>query len=376
MTRDVVCAHSYHAETPAALAELTPELRDIEATAILFFCSAQHDGIAINAAMKELAPSAEVIGCTTGGEFTDKAYSQGGVTVVALSGNKVRRCAAALAEYDQGIAVDEAVRTAAASLAARLSIDLRAINPDTWIGVVLNEGLKGNEEEVNSILGQVAPLLSFLGGSAGDNFELKETAVFYDGRVSKNGSVFLLMELAVPHVILKTSSFEPTETRLRIGRVQGRIIQEINGQPAAAAYAAIVGAKPEDLGAMVFAGNPLGVVIEGEPWVRSPIMALPDGTLLFGCKVLEGSELHLLRSTNRLVEDTRRALDEAAKRLGREPSVGILFNCAHRCMEIKVKDLEAPFREVISGFPVAGFHSYGESWLAHMNHTLIGLLLG
>jgi hypothetical protein len=45
-------------------------------------------------------------------------------------------------------------------------------------------------------------------------------------------------------------------------------------------------------------------------------------------------------------------------------------------MEIKVKQLEKPFREVLAEFPVAGFHSYGESWLAHMNQTLIGLLLG
>jgi hypothetical protein len=41
-----------------------------------------------------------------------------------------------------------------------------------------------------------------------------------------------------------------------------------------------------------------------------------------------------------------------------------------------MKQLEAPFCQAIDAFPVAGFHSYGESWLAHMNQTLIALLLG
>ena len=42
----------------------------------------------------------------------------------------------------------------------------------------------------------------------------------------------------------------------------------------------------------------------------------------------------------------------------------------------EIKGLEAPFCEAIASFPVAGFHSYGESWLAHMNQTFIALLLG
>jgi hypothetical protein len=122
-------------------------------------------------------------------------------------------------------------------------------------------------------------------------------------------------------------------------------------------------------------GAPLGLVIDGEPWVRSPIAAMPDGGLMFGCRLLENQELYILRSTD-LVGDTKRALADGAQRLGREPSVGLLFNCAHRCMEMNVKQLNAQFQSAISGFPVAGFHSYGESYLAQLNNTLIGLLIG
>jgi hypothetical protein len=376
---EVVCANSDRAETSEALVELQRQLAGMQPVVVMFFCSSNHDGVKLQTSFKAQFPQAEVIGCTTGGEFTDRAYTAGGVSVLALPGAKVRRAAAAMAQYDRGPSVEAAVRAATSEIARKLQVDLRELPPEHWVGVVLNEGLKGNEEEVNAVLGLVAPFLSFLGGSAGDNFKIQETAVFYDGMRSVNGSVFLLMELAVPYAILKTCSFEPTSTQLRIDRVQGRVVYEIDGRPALEVYAEKVGVKPEELQEqrfhqMVFSANPLGVVIDGEPWVRSPIAITPDGGIVFGCKLLEGSVLSLLRSTG-LVPDTKAALARGAEQLGGRPSAGLLFNCAHRCMEIKFKHLEDEFCEAISHFPVSGFHSYGESWLAHMNQTLIALLI-
>jgi hypothetical protein len=214
-----------------------------------------------------------------------------------------------------------------------------------------------------------------VGGSAGDNLTIKQCTVFCEGRSSSNGSAFLLMEMAVPYTIVKTCSFEPTEKRVRITRVQHRIVYEIDGQPALQRYAEIVGVKPEEVNNVVFMSNPLGLMIDGEPWVRSPVALMPEGGIMFGCRLLEGSELHLLKTTE-LIGDTKQALAEGAQRLGKTPSVGLLFNCAHRCVEIEAKCIDAQFTEAISGFPAIGFNSYGESYLAQLNQTLIGLLLG
>ena len=374
MASEVVCAHSSRSDTAEALVDLRQQLSSIDAVVVLFFCSSNHDGVALQTSLKADFPAAEVIGCTTGGEFTHVAYTAGGVVALALSRAKVHRAAAALAQYDQAQSVEQAVRDATSSVARKLQVDLRELAPEDWVGVILNEGLNGNEEEVNAVLGLVAPFLSFLGGSAGDNFKIQETAVFYDGIRSTNGSVFLLMNVAVPYAILKTCSFEPTSTQLRIDRVEGRVVYEIDGKPAIEAYAEAVGVKPDELTQMVFTANPIGLMIDGEPWVRSPIALTPDGGVVFGCRVLKGSQLNLLRSTG-LVPDTKAALERGSAQLGSQPSVALLFNCAHRCMEIKVKHLETEFCEAISHFPVAGFHSYGESYLAHMNQTLIALLL-
>ena len=244
MARDVG-AGSRQARDARSDRELRAGLAGSEPVAILFFCSANHDDCrAIERDLKAFAPMAEVIGCTTDGEFTDKAYTYGGVSVVALSHAKVLRCAAALAEFDKGPSVEDAVHAGAQRIAQKLQVDLRELDPDRWVGIVLDRGLKGNQEESNAVLGHVAPFLTFLGGSAGDNLLLKETRLFYDGRYSSCGSLFMLMELAVPYQVVKTCSFEPTPTVMRITKVQGRVVYEIDGQPAAQAYAAKVGVPP------------------------------------------------------------------------------------------------------------------------------------
>lgn len=372
---DVFCAHSGQEDTLAALAELAPQLPIEKAVAVFFFCSSNHDGVAIWNSLKKLAPNAEIIGATTAGEFTHAAYSQGGVSVMALGSAKVKRCAAVLAEFDKGQPVEAAVHQAARTLGSRLSVDLREVDPEQWVGVILNGGLFGNEEEVSEVLGHVAPFLSFVGGSAGDNLKVVETRVFCDGRSSANGSALLLMELAVPYHILKTCSFEATDKKLRFDKVEGRIVHQIDGKPAVQGYADAIGVPVEELGHPVFMANPVGVVIDGEPWVRSPAQVFPDGSMRFGAKIHEGASLSLLRATD-LVGDTTSALARGAKELKATPSAALLFNCAHRCVEIQMKQLEDPFRRSIASFPVAGFHSYGESWLAYVNQTLIALLLG
>jgi hypothetical protein len=45
-----------------------------------------------------------------------------------------------------------------------------------------------------------------------------------------------------------------------------------------------------------------------------------------------------------------------------------------RRLEIDAKKLDGPFYESFKNLEVAGFHTYGESWLGHVNQTLTALL--
>jgi hypothetical protein len=373
MSRHIVSAFSSAAVTERAAQDIITSLQGFEPALLIFFTSSRHDGLEITKALRAFAPNARITGCSTAGEFTDKSYTTGSISVLAFSRHKVKRVATALATYELG--VENGVLEATRSLSRQLGCDLRELDPTRHVGLIFDEALHFREDEVNEILGHAAPLLSFVGGSAADDWQMKAARVYDNGRSSEDGCVLTLIELDAPYAILKTSSFESSGMTMRLDRAHGREVYEMNGRTALEAYAAAVGRAAEALDHQVFMANPLGVMIEGEPWVRSVIGVLPNGGLNFGARMIEGTELQLLRYTD-LVGDTSRALAATASQLGKPVQGAVLFNCAHRCLAINARKLQEPFASALGtqGYPLAGFHCYGEDWLAHLNQTLVGVL--
>ena len=366
-----------HVMTPepgAALEGLLADLPVADATAVVFFASPAHEGTRIAAALHAAAGGAPVIGCTTAGEFSDVATGVHGIAAMALPKAKVARAAAALATYDDG--VDAGIHRAVASLEEQLGTALRELDPERHVGIVLMDGLGGHEERVNELLGQAAPFLPFVGGSAGDDLAFERTTVYVDGAGCDEGAALLVLEMGVPFAITRTCSFEPAGRTFRITRadVQNRIVRELDGRPAIEVYAEAVGVRPDELGSSVFMTAPLGLMIDGEPWIRSP-QRIVDGGLKFYCQILEGIDVDLMRSTD-LVEETRDALQKAAQELGGRVSGALLFNCILRRLEMDDKGVGSDFVTAVGQFPVCGFHTYGESYVGHMNQTLTGLLIG
>jgi hypothetical protein len=361
-------------DAAAAARELAAQLGS-EARAVVFFCSRHHDGALLSRLLRDRTPGAEVIGCTSAGAFVEGRGAKAGVSAFGLPAEMVGRCAGALARFDDG--VEEGIRVAGARMSAAIGAPLDALVPARHVGLVLLEGLKGNEERANMALGGVAPQISFVGGSAGDDCEFRETRVFYNGEVSNDGAALLVLEARVPFTILKTCSFAPTERRFAVTRADARTrtVHELDHRPALDVYAEAVGVEIGALSSAVFTKHPCGLMLDGEPWIRSPQRALSDGGLRFYCQIEEGMILHLMRSTD-LLADTRAALQQAARSVGGHIGGALVFNCILRQVEIEAARAEGAFLELFSGFPVAGFHTYGESWLGHINQTCTGLVLG
>src|SRR6478672_3325744 len=112
-------AHSHKSDTRAAAADLISQfdrqLAGASATAIIAFWSPAHDGPQLIAALRERHPSAQVLGCTTAGEFNERDGSVGGISAIALPAGTVRAAHAELAPFDRGI--DKGIRLAAEKLA-------------------------------------------------------------------------------------------------------------------------------------------------------------------------------------------------------------------------------------------------------------------
>lgn len=356
----------------AAVAHLAEQLAGLDPTVIVFFSGHERDGAALSRDLKARFTGAEVLGCTSAGEFASAGSGRGGVSLLALTGNKVRRASTAMADFSGG--VQAGMAAALQRLAGGLSLDLRQADPKRYVGIVLIEGLGMHEEEVNEYLGNAAPLLSFVGGSAGDDLLFRETRLFLNGSATNNGAVLLLMEAAVPFVIGKTCSFRPVGSPYRVTRADAktRTVYELDGKPVLEAYAKLVGKTPAQLDGDVFRVNPLGLVIDGKPWIRSPMQAQPDGGLKFYCAIREGMDVYLMEGTD-LVGETRAAIADWNRELGAPIAGGFAFNCVLRRLDLDKKELHGPFLDSFKGMQVAGFHTYGESWLGHINQTLTAI---
>ncbi len=372
MAKDILSAHTSQKDSSAAARELVAQLAGTQPVALVFFASHEHDGAHISAELKRAFPEASVIGCTTAGEITQRVSTTGSVSLLALGPGKVRRAAGALARFETSVA--EGVHAATAQLASRLDVNLRNADPNRYVGITLVEGLRMNEEAANEALGNEAPLLSFVGGSAGDNLAFKVTRVFCDGEASDNGAALLLLDAAVPFVIGKTCSFVPRGDALKVTRadVAQRVVYELSGRPILDVYAEALGKTKSEINADVFMTHPLGLMIDGAPWIRSPQQVLPDGGIKFYCYLPEGMDVHIMQSTD-LVQGTHDEIARVRKLLADKLSGGFAFNCILRRLELDAKGQHEPFLQAFAGLEVAGFHTYGESWLGHINQTFTGL---
>lgn len=369
-----------HATGPAPqalarlLADLDQGLAGRAPTALLYFASSRYDPGDLAPALSGHFPATTVVGCSTAGEFTDLRNGTGGISAVALPGDVVSGAAAVLGTI--GADAGEGTAAAIQTLEERIRVQLRHLDPAHHFGFLLVDGVHAAEEQVNDMLGNAAPLLDFVGGSAGDDFALQATWVAVGAEVSYEGVALMLCRSAVPFRIVKTCSFTPAGSALRVTSATPvlRTVHQFDGRPAARAYADAVGVPVESLDVDVFMEHPVGLMLDGRPWIRTPQAVTPDGGLRFWAQILPGMEVDVMRSGN-LLADTRTALRRTRTDLG-GASGAVLFNCGFRRLEMDAKNLSAAFPSALDGIPAAGFHTYGESWLGHVNQTLTGVVFG
>lgn len=372
MTKQAVSAHSQETSSAAAAQDLCRQLENADPTLVVVFSGYNHDGASLTGRLHEQFPRAEVVGCSTAGEYINQRHSNNGVAVLALPDTKVAKCAAALVDCTgKGM---KAWPAALDQLSSRMGTPLRDLDDSNHVGLILVDGAHAQEEMHNAQLGNAAPFLSFVGGSAADNLAFKETFVFHNGRVTNEGAVVVVARMAVPFMSTRICHFCSTGKTFRVTRASHRVIQELDGKPAAQVYAQALGISADALRFEMFFPNPLGLVIDGEAWPRSPNGVEGTG-LRLACSVAEGSEVHLLKRGADLLDHTSAKLADATRKLGGPVGAALLFNCAYRRLEMDQQQLHDKFVTSLT-FPAAGFHTFGESLIGHVNQTLTALLMG
>lgn len=356
-------AYSGKETVDAAVSELQEQFKGLEVKMVLYFASSAHAPEEISQKMHAAFPAATVFGCSTSGEIASGKMLKNSVTAMAFNAQALSEVEVAVVENVQD---PSGVEKAFGRFEKRFGASMLDLNPKRYVGIVLIDGLCGGEEKVIERIGDLTDI-TFIGGSAGDDLKFASTHVYANGKSYQNAAVLALLKPATEFSFIKTQSFNVLPKTLVVTKANeaSREVLEFDGKPAATAYAEALGVPVEEAAGR-FMHNPVGLVIDDEPYVRSP-QQIKGSSMFFYCSVVEGMELSLLESTN-IIEDTGAALEAAKAKLGKLSGL-VNFNCILRTLELEQKQATEAYGALFADVPTVGFSTYGEQFIGHINQT-------
>jgi hypothetical protein len=331
------------------------------------FASPGRDLRATLAAACKAAACAEIIGCTTAGEITDRGLVHDGVAVLLVA-SKTSPAAVAFAERLKVDAQGVARKLSGSVGELRRRVGTRDVRHLTT--VVLTDGLSGSGEKlVTELYERYQGGAQIVGGAAGDGGRFKATYVGAGERASSDAAATLHVFSASPWGVGVNHGLRSTTKQMRVTKAIGNVVFELDGEPAFAIYVRHAAARgvtltPENA-APYLIGNELGIhFFERIIRARAPLAVGADGSLTCAAEIPQGSMVSILDGDPRsMVEAARSAAVEAKEHLGAGEAAGVLlFDCVCRGMILKHdfhREIDA-VRSVFGDVPTAGFLTYGE----------------
>lgn len=352
----------------SAVAGLIKELHQDDLAGVIFFCSPRYD-------LKRLADeldqgfSCPVIGCSTAGEIAD-SYSESSIVGVSFSADAFRIKTEVVKGLNQ-FSYHDAER-----LAEELALNEVCDEFQNRVLFLLIDGLSLAEEKIAASLGAVSNV-PWIGGSAGDELNFKQTYVYCDGVFHQDAAVVCLIETNMDIEICKLQHIKPTNKEVVVTSAdsKARIVHELDGEVAATVYAQQLGLDVKDLSPAVFSQNPVMIDIGGEWYVRSIQTSNADGSLTFYCAIENGLPLTISRSGD-IVHSLAEKLDELEARFSSiELTLGC--DCILRRLEIFNTNKADAMAPLLRRLKFLGFNTYGEQYCSlHVNQTLTSIVFG
>ena len=361
---DIISAYSTKSSVDEIARDIGDQLVLFDTKLLLFFASSKFAPEEISRKMQETFPSALVFGCSTAGEIVTGRMLDESVVVMGFNDESLLD---AKIEIIEDLKDQSGVKKALDSFSGHFGEAVADMSSREYVGIMLVDGLSGAEESLIETIGDMTNVV-FVGGSAGDDLKFSSTHLYANGKAYTNAAIVVLLKPGTDFTFVKTQSFRDLGKRLEVTKADeaSRTVIEFNGKPAALAYAEAVNSSVEDASNR-FMHNPVGLLIDDEPYVRSPQQIKDDGSMAFYCGVRQGMELSLLESAD-IIEDTRIAIKQARDESGR--IIGVInFNCILRTLELKQKNLTAEYGDLFSSVSTVGFSTYGEQYIGHINQT-------
>lgn len=372
-TAPIVAVHSTHADATAAVHELACQLRGLQPTFVLFFCSTHYDLNGVAAAFGSEFGHINVAGCTSAGEIGPAGYHQASICAVAFmpeAGVVELACIRDLSQFDL-LHAQQLVD----SLFTAHHPHSASSTPLRPFVITLLDGLSAQEEMVLLALDTALGSIAHFGGSAGDHL-WQATHIYVDGEFLQGTAAVIMVHTPLPFEVFSCHHMTPLAHKLVVTAASAdmRTVQELNAEPAAEAYAHAIGVASHDLNASVFALHPLAVKIGQEYYVRSIQRVNSDGSLTFYCAVGQGAVLTTMQPNQMLPKLAERFRD-IEQRIG-EPLLTIGCDCVLRRLESTERAELAEASAFFRTHHVVGFNTYGEHYRGvHLNQTFTGVVI-
>jgi len=367
----VKIAHSVKLEVNDIVKDIKEQLNGFEAKLIQLYASSKINFAELSKELYNILGTIPTIGCTTSGEIISGKMLDNSVVVMALGKDIIADCMIEILENitENTTVIDDTF----SAFKKKTGNDISELNPEEYLGIVLIDGLSGKEETINERIGDLTNV-TFIGGSAGDDLQFKQTLISANGKTYNNAAVLCLIKSNVKFGFIKTQSFKSTGKKVLITKADEatRTVNEINNKPAIEEYANLTGVDKDNV-TSVFSNNPVGLVFENDFFVRSP-QQVSENNIKFYCSIKEGMELDLLQSQN-IIESTKQDLAETIDSFGKISAL-INFNCILRTNELKNKKQTEAYGNLFKDIPTVGFSTYGESYIGHINQTATMLIFG
>lgn len=356
-----------------AARELHAALQQPNVKLAVFYCATSYDLPALADALRAQFGETPLIGCTTAGEISPLGYLDGTITGFSLAGEQVdvATLAIPLDPFDSARTA-EAVHTIAHGAGAGTGA-----RPAHGFGFLLIDGLAMLEEQVVSCVHQHLGGLDLIGGSAADDTRFENAWLYWEGQFRQRLAVLTIVHTPLPFMTFRTHHFESTGQRLVVtgATPAERSVHEIEGRPAAEAYAEAVGVPVEALSTEVFSRHPVMVRVGGQYFVRSIGKLNDDRSLQFYCAIDEGIVLTVARELD-LVQNLEETFASVRSTIG-EPVLVLGCDCMLRRVATDVSGTRARVGEIFRRHNVIGLSTYGEQFNAmHVNQTFTGIAFG
>lgn len=346
-----------------ALKKLGPKKPNIA----IIFAASNYDPQEVVNGIKSVISDVPMMGCTSAGTFTEEEVTTNGLACALISSDNYK--------FFTGIAQNVSYSPIEAIKNASRNFPSFSNNFPYRSAMILLDGLAGKGEEIvlaaHAILG---PDVKFSGGAAADNYEMKKTSVFNNSIVLEDAVSICMLHSKTPVVISVKHGHKPLSPPLTITKSKENIVYEIDNKPAFEVWKNYLESEIIKLGmdashlsdlqiAEIFQKYEAGLQTGSDYKVRFPNSLTPNGSMKFGCSMMEGSVIKVMSSTvEDQIESAKIAAKNAKMLAGEKKIVGALvFDCSCRRMILKDKfNLAVNEMKKILNVPIIGFETYGE----------------